>query len=187
MATTAQLLFQLLLQFEPLNLTGNIIVLTHSDASWAPKHEGFYSTAAQKIYVSDGKVHVLVHWKAKRLATVCGSSAAAEIRAAVVAMNDSKMMQVMVTEIIGKKAPLELCVDASIAMAHVKSKFELLPQDRSYVLDVRALRQLVKDQEWPAQICWVKGTCNLADTLTKPQRNSIKQALRQLGVQVIFD
>ena len=173
------------LEYGPVNLTEEAKIVCHSDASWAPKHESFWSTAAHKIYVSDGQVDFPVHWRSKRLSAVCASSAAAEIRAAVKACHEAKMMQMLMSEVMGKKVPLELNVDASVAMTHVKSKFALLPQDRSYVIDVRMLRQLIKDDQWPTTMWWVQGTANRADDITKPTRWKIKNALKSLHTLVM--
>ena len=90
--------------------------------------------------------------------------------AACNAVHAGRMIQQLIMEVLAKKCAQKLLVDSSVAMAHVKGKYELMPKDRSYVLDVRMLREAVKDEEYPTDIQWTKARTTWQMISTKPQR-----------------
>lgn len=118
-------------------------------------------------------------WKSRACQRVCRSTFGAETQASVEGVEGAQYMRSFIETLIegelvsveNARAPLLCLSDCRSLFDHVhKQGIPRVPTDRRLAIDLAALRQTLKREQWASKlpVGWVPTNLQLADVLTKP-------------------
>jgi hypothetical protein len=154
--------------------TSTLQLVTFTDASFA-NNKDLSSQIGYIIVLADasGRANIL-HWSSTKCKRVTRSVLASELYAMAHGFDVSTVLKSTIDQILQTQVPLVICVDS-------KSLYDCLvklgtTQEKRLMIDVMCLRQAYERRQI-AEVKWVEGTSNPADSMTKSKAS---RALGQL-------
>ena len=125
----------------------------------------------------------VLDWKSNAGQRVCRSTFSAETQACVEGVEAGQHVRALfetlasgeLVRVEDSRVPLICLSDCRSLYDHVhKQGVPRIPSDRRLAVDLAALRQALKREQWSSKLplAWLASACQLADVLTKPQNPS---------------
>ena len=122
----------------------------------------------------------VLDWKSRAGQRVCRSTFSAETQASVEGVEAGQHVRALFETLLsGELVKVEDCVTPRLCLSDCRSLYDhvhkqgvpKIPTDRRLAVDLAALRQALKAEQWTSKLplSWVASPFQLADVLTKPQ------------------
>ena len=133
----------------------------------------------KSVLESSGNFSAL-DWKSRAGQRVCRSTFSAETQASVEGVEAGQHVRALFETLLsGELVKVEDCVTPLLCLSDCRSLYDhvhkqgvpKIPTDRRLAVDLAALRQALKAEQWASKLplSWVASPFQLADVLTKPQ------------------
>ena len=151
------------LKFVPLELN-SLRLMLFTDAAFANTDE-FKSKLGFFVLLADGKNNAnIVHYGSTRCCRVTRSVLASELHALSYGLDNGYIVRETIQDILQRSIPIEVYID-SRTLFNVITKFGATKEKRLQI-NASSSRQSYSKGEME-KICWIFGSQNLADALTK--------------------
>ena len=153
----------------------NLKLLVFTDASFA-NNKDLSSQIGYVLVLADASGHAnIIHWSSIKCKRVTRSVLASELYGMTHGFDMGASIKSTIDRILQINLPLVICTDS-------KSLFDCLvklgtTQEKRLMIDVMCLRQAYERREI-AEVRWIRGTTNPADSMTKEKAsNALKQLI----------